>query len=69
MTLTHDQRFQIADRLAQRWLDNMSTKDLERYFYDTQLEYLQTYDDQELLSELTDVVDDEELDDIVNSAA
>lgn len=69
MELSAGQRVYIAEMVAKAYLDNMSLKDLERFFYDIQLEYLKEYTDEELLNELEDYTSEEEFDEIVNFAA
>lgn len=69
MELSAGQRAYIAEMVAKAYLDAMSLKDLERFFYDIQLEYLQEYTDEELLNELEDYTSEEEFDEIVNFAA
>jgi hypothetical protein len=46
--LTDEQREWLTDALIQRWLDHMSTRDLERFFTETQAGYLEDYSDEEL---------------------
>lgn len=67
-TLTEDQRFRLVDFLAGRYLDNMSLKDLERFFLDIQVDYLREYSDEELLSELEDYTSEEELAELMEVA-
>lgn len=67
-TLTEDQRFRLVDFLAGRYLDNMSLKDLERFFFDIQVDYLREYSDEELLSELEDYTSEEELAELMEVA-
>lgn len=60
MTLSDYQRDMMRDFIAMRYLDSMSGRDLERYFFDTQVECLAEYTDDELLGALEDVSTDKE---------
>lgn len=66
LSLTDDQREYISDLIATRYLDGMDNRDLERYFFDAQIEYLKEYTDNELLDALEDVTDEEEFDSAIN---
>lgn len=55
-SLTEEQRERASELLANRWTDNMSLKDLERFFYESQMEYLESYSDSELIGELEDTL-------------
>ena len=68
LSLTDDQREYISDLIATRYLDGMDDRDLERYFFDAQVEYLKEYTDNELLDALEDVTDEEEFDSAINHA-
>ena len=68
LSLTNDQREYISDLIATRYLDGMDNRDLERYFFDAQVEYLKEYTDKELLDALEDVTDEEEFDSAINHA-
>jgi hypothetical protein len=46
--------------LAQHWLDAVSLRDLEIFFYDAQIDYLESYSDEELISEVEDVMSEED---------
>lgn len=59
-SLTAEQRASLQEFLANYWLDNVSIKDLERFFYDAQLEYLRSYSDEELIGEIEDVTSQED---------
>ena len=50
----------LIEFLATYWLDSMSNKDLETFFYDTQTEYLESYSDEELIGEIEDVMSEED---------
>ena len=65
--LTTDQRFSLQDFLAKYWLDNASLKDLERFFYETQIEYLSSYSDEELIGEIEDITSDEDFELILSN--
>ena len=67
-SLTAEQRERAIDLLANRWLDTMSLKDLEVFFYETQAEYLTSYNDAELLGELEDYMEDSEYQEFINEA-
>ena len=47
MSLSSEHRMAICEKIAKMYLDSMSTKDLERYFFDTQVECLSEYSDEE----------------------
>jgi hypothetical protein len=66
--LTDDQREYISDLIATRYLDGMDNRDLERYFFDAQMEYLKEYTDDELLGALEDVTNEDEFDAAINHA-
>jgi hypothetical protein len=67
LSLTDEQRECISDLIATRYLDNMDSRDLERFFFDAQMEYLKEYTDDELLGALEDVTDEDEFDAAVNA--
>ena len=67
-SLTDEKRAALIDLLAQRYLDSMSGRDLERFFLDIQTEYLQDYTDNELISEIEDYTTDEEFEELINEA-
>lgn len=50
----------LIEFLAKHWLDTVSTRDLEGFFYDAQIDYLQSYSDEELISEIEDVMSEED---------
>ena len=66
LSLTDDQREYISDLIATRYLDSMDNRDLERFFFDEQMRYLNEYNDDELLGALEDVTDEDEFDAAVN---
>jgi hypothetical protein len=59
-SLTDEKRAALIDLLAQRYLDSMSGRDLERFFLDIQAEYLQEYTDAELIEGIEDYTTEEE---------
>ncbi len=67
-SLTDEKRAALIDLLAQRYLDSMSGRDLERFFLDIQTEYLQDYTDTELISEIEDYTTNEEFEELINEA-
>ena len=68
LSLTDEQREYISDLIATRYLDQMDSRDLERFFFDVQMDYLKEYTDDELVNALEDVTDEEEFDSAVNYA-
>ena len=67
-SLTDEKRAALIELLAQRYLDGMSGRDLERFFLDLQTEYLQEYTDAELIGEIEDMTSDEEFEELFNEA-
>jgi len=67
--MTPDQREDLKHQLAYRWLDHMSMRDLERLFLETQIEYLESYTDEELLGEIEDNFTDDEFETIMKGLA
>ncbi len=65
-TLTDEQREYLIDLVASRYLDAMSTPDLERFFHDTQRDYMQEYTDAELLGAVEDMTDEEEFNEVLS---
>ncbi len=68
LELSTEQRERLIDLVAERYLENMDVRDLERFFLDVQTEYLSGYTDEELLSEVDDVTADFEYEEIINEA-
>lgn len=70
--LTLEQRFQLINFLADRYLDSMDVDDLARFFHDAQREYLEEYNDDELIGALEDVTGQDEyeetLEELINEA-
>ena len=64
--LTEEQRKYISELNAIRYLDGMSNRDLEAFFLDAQRSCLDEYTTDELLSELVELVDEDEFDYAVN---
>ena len=65
-SLTDTQRESLVEFLAKHWLDCMDMRDLERFFFDVQTEYLRDYSDEELIGEIEDVTSEEDFALIVN---
>lgn len=65
-SLTDSQRESLIEFLAKHWLDCMDMRDLERFFFDIQTEYLRDYSDEELIGEIEDVTSEEDFALIVN---
>lgn len=68
LSLTGEQREYISDLIATRYLNGMDSRDLERFFFDAQIEYLEEYTDNHLLDALEDVTDEDEFDAAINHA-
>jgi hypothetical protein len=64
--LTDEQRDRLIDLVATRYLDGMDLRDLERFFFDIQRDYLQEYTDEELLETVEDVTDEDEYNEVIN---
>ena len=65
-SLTAEQRDRLIDLVAERYLDSMDLRDLERFFYDIQAEYLKDYNDEELLGAVEDVFQNDNIEEILN---
>jgi hypothetical protein len=65
-TLTVEQREYISDLIATRYLDQMDGRDLERFFFDEQMRYLNEYTDAELVGALEDVTSEDEYTEVLN---
>jgi hypothetical protein len=65
-SLTVEQRDRLIDLVATRYLDSMDSRDLERFFFDVQTEYLKEYTDQELLEAVEDVTVEDEYNEVIN---
>ena len=68
-SLTVEQRDRLIDLVSTRYLDGMDGRDLERFFFDTQVEYLKEYTYQELLEAVEDVTNEDEYDEVINEIA
>lgn len=55
----------LIEFIADRYLDNMDSRDLERFFLDEQLNYLKEFNDEELITELEDITHDDEYEEII----
>ena len=64
--LTDVQREYLIDLVASRYLDAMSTPDLERFFHEAQRDYMQEYTDSELLGAFEDITDTDEFNEVLN---
>jgi hypothetical protein len=60
LSLTDRQREVLSEFIALRYLDSIDVKDLERFFFETQMEYLKDYTDDELIGEIENMVETEE---------
>ncbi len=65
-SLTVEQRDCLIDLVATRYLDGMDYRDLERFFFDTQVEYLKEYTYQELLEAVEDVTNEDEYNEVLS---
>lgn len=64
MTLAPEKRKALVEWLVGRYLDGMSTRDLERFFVDIQLDYIGSYTDEELIGYIEDYATDEEYEEL-----
>jgi len=69
LPMTDEQRFRMIEFIALRYLDNMDVDDLARFFRDMQCEYLQEYNDEELVNALEDITHEDEYDEIMEDLA
>jgi len=67
--LNPDQRFRLIEFIADRYLDNMDVDDLARFFREVQREYLDEYNDDELVGALEDVTHEDEYEEIMEDLA
>ena len=65
ISLTEEQRERLESFVAEKYLDSMSNPDLERFFLEVQTQYLQDYNDAELLEEVENLVTEEELEEMI----
>ena len=63
MTLSIDLRYDAIQHIVERYVEQMTTKDLIQYFVDDQTEILSEESDSELLAQLEDVCTQEEWED------
>ena len=63
--LSEKQREVLSEFIALRYLDSMDMRDLERFFIDTQMEYLKDYTDVELIGEIEDLTDTAEFNEVL----
>jgi hypothetical protein len=63
MTLSIDLRYDAIQHIVERYVEQMTTKDLIQYFVDDQTEILSEESDSELLVQLEDVCTQEEWED------
>ena len=59
-SLTPEKRSALVEWLVERYLDGMTTRVLERFFVDIQLDYIGSYTDEELIGEIEDNTTEEE---------
>ena len=67
--LNPDQRYRLIEFIADRYLDNMDVDFLARFFVEAQREYLQDYDDEELIGAMEDITDEDEFNEILEDLA
>ena len=67
--LNPDQRYRLIEFVAERYLDSMDGRDLERFFLDVQREYLQEYSDDELIGAMEDITHEDEYNEILEDLA
>ena len=69
VSLNPDQRYQLIEFIADRYLDNMDVDDLARFFREVQREYLEEYNDEEIIGALEDVTHEDEYEEIMEDLA
>ena len=62
--MTHDQIRELKSFMVERYVDNMSTKDLVQYVFDDMLRYIETIPEVEFLEDCQDYWE-EHFDDVV----
>lgn len=67
--LNFDQAEALRDILCQRYLEGMTTRDLERFYLDEQYERLMSYSDEDLLEEIRESLDQEAYEEVLNELA
>ncbi len=53
--MTEDERQSLAKQIAEQWTDAMDLYSLARFFYEVQLDYLQSANDEELRNHARDL--------------
>ena len=56
-SLTDAQRKPLRELIARYWLEGLDLEDLEAFFIDTQMEYMNDWSDGELIEEIENVLD------------
>jgi hypothetical protein len=64
--MTNEQRQNLAEAIAERYLECFDMKDLERFFFDTQLDCLLAYTDTDLQAEAEDYFSAEEVEELMS---
>ena len=67
MTLTPEQIDQLIELYANRCVDNMDTKRLEQFVYDTLVENLSIMGEEDVLQQISGVYDEETLQEMINN--
>ena len=67
--LNPEQRHRLIEFISNRYLDNMDVDDLARFFVEAQREYLQEYDDEELVGTLEDITHEDEYNEVMEDLA
>lgn len=65
MTLSSDQLQQIVEAYAERMVDNMDTKTMEQFVFDTIMENLSIQSEEDILHHVSYYYDDEELSELI----
>jgi hypothetical protein len=65
MTLTADQITQLVENYAERIVDDMDTKCLEQFVFDTIVENMLNAGEEEILGVISDVYDEEVLQEMI----
>jgi tRNA U54 and U55 pseudouridine synthase Pus10 len=68
MSLTNNQIQYIVEAYAERMVDNMDTKTMEQFVFDTIVEHMIMDNDEEIISQLSDYYDDAELAELFTEA-
>ncbi len=56
-SLTDTQRKPLRELIARYWLEGLDLEDLESFFVDTQIEYMESWSDRELIEEIENMLD------------